>query len=76
MWNVMQEIIGRKSEIQILKKILSSNDAEFLALYGRRRVGKTYLVRTFFRESSYTFAKKGRNELVISEVVENIRNVV
>ncbi len=55
MWNIMQKIIGRKSEIQILKKMLSSNDAEFLALYGRRRVGKTYLIRTFFRDSSCIF---------------------
>lgn len=51
----MQEIIGRESEIQLLRKILSSHDAEFLALYGRRRVGKTYLIRTFFRDSSCTF---------------------
>ena len=35
--------------------MLSSNDAEFLALYGRRRVGKTYLIRTFFRDSSCIF---------------------
>jgi len=52
---MVQEIIGRKTEIQLLKKVLSSNEAEFLALYGRRRVGKTYLIRKFFQNSSCIF---------------------
>ena len=43
------EIVGRKKEIQKLDEILASKEAEFLALYGRRRVGKTYLVRQFFK---------------------------
>ena len=38
-------IIGRKKEKEKLDKILQSNQAEFLAIYGRRRVGKTFLVR-------------------------------
>ncbi len=44
----MENIIGRKKEIQILDKIVASNKSEFVALYGRRRVGKTYLVREYF----------------------------
>jgi uncharacterized protein len=34
-------IIGRKEELRILEQMLSSNKPEFLAVYGRRRVGKT-----------------------------------
>jgi len=34
------EIVGRKNEIQKLNEILASKEPEFLALYGRRRVGK------------------------------------
>lgn len=52
---MVQEIIGRKAEIQLFRKALSSNEAEFLAVYGRRRVGKTYLVRKFFQSSSCIF---------------------
>ena len=37
-------IIGRKKELGILDKLLQSESAEFLAVYGRRRVGKTYLL--------------------------------
>jgi hypothetical protein len=52
---MLQEIIGRKTEIQLLEKALSSNQAEFIAVYGRRRVGKTYLIRKFFQGSSCVF---------------------
>ncbi|MCU0435981.1 MAG: ATP-binding protein [Bacteroidia bacterium] len=38
-------IIGRKKEVEILDRLLRSNDPEFLAVYGRRRVGKTFLIR-------------------------------
>lgn len=42
-------IIGRNEEQSELKDILNSNISEFIAVYGRRRVGKTYLIRNFFR---------------------------
>lgn len=49
------EIVGRKKEIQKLDEILASKEAEFLALYGRRRVGKTYLVRQIFKSKPCVF---------------------
>jgi len=45
-------IIGRKKEIQSLDNITQSKKSEFLAVYGRRRVGKTFLIREYF---DYTF---------------------
>ena len=33
-----------------MDKILRSNQAEFLALYGRRRVGKTFLIRQHLKD--------------------------
>ena len=44
------EIIGRKEEITKLKSYYDSGKPEFIALYGRRRVGKTYLVEQLFSE--------------------------
>lgn len=41
-------IIGRQKEIAKLQKYYQSRKSEFIALYGRRRVGKTYLVRQVF----------------------------
>jgi uncharacterized protein len=42
-------IIGREQEKDKLNKILQSDEAEFLALYGRRRVGKTFLIRNHLK---------------------------
>lgn len=41
-------IIGRKEELRKLEDIYNSNQSEFVVVYGRRRVGKTYLVRECF----------------------------
>ena len=43
-------IIGRKREQDILRKIYESEQSEFVAVCGRRRVGKTFLVREYFEE--------------------------
>lgn len=44
----MEQIIGRKVEQNLLKTIIQSGDAELLAIYGRRRIGKTYLIRNAY----------------------------
>ena len=41
-------MIGRKKELDILANAYSSKKAELIAVFGRRRVGKTYLVGSFF----------------------------
>lgn len=46
----MENIIGRKSEIEELTSLYHSKKAEFVAVYGRRRVGKTYLIKELFRD--------------------------
>ena len=45
-----QNIIGRENEKAVLERILHSHKAEFIAVCGRRRVGKTFLVKEFFEE--------------------------
>jgi AAA+ ATPase superfamily predicted ATPase len=40
-------IIGRQKEQNILNSLKESGKSEFVAQYGRRRVGKTFLVREF-----------------------------
>lgn len=42
------EIIGRKREIAEMRLVTESGEPEFVVIYGRRRVGKTYLVNQFF----------------------------
>lgn len=43
-------IIGRRHEQEILQNCYDSPKAEFVAVYGRRRIGKTYLVKQYFDE--------------------------
>ena len=38
-------LVGRLEEKDLLKKYYNSPKSEFIAVYGRRRVGKTYLIR-------------------------------
>lgn len=45
-------IIGRKRERTRIHKLLTSRKSEFLAVFGRRRIGKTYLIKKYF---SYQF---------------------
>lgn len=50
-------MVGRHDEQRLLKELYSGSEAEFVVIYGRRRVGKTHLVRETFSNSfffSYT----------------------
>ena len=49
-------LIGRDAELKHLESIASSKEAEFVVVYGRRRVGKTFLVNTFFGDK-YAFSQ-------------------
>ena len=45
-------ISARKNEQNLLNQLCSRDDPDFLAVYGRRRVGKTYLIRNYFKGKS------------------------
>jgi DNA-binding PadR family transcriptional regulator len=51
-------LVGRKREIKELRRIYQSSSSEFVALNGRRRIGKTFLVREFF-DYTFTFELSG-----------------
>ena len=60
------EIIGRIEEQKELKSCLLSSKPEFIVVYGRRRIGKTYLIKEFFNQkfSFYTSGiNKGSNKI-------------
>lgn len=44
----MSQLIGREDEQSLLQKYIDSDRSEFIAIYGRRRVGKTFLVTETF----------------------------
>ncbi len=41
----MEQLIGRERECKLLEEAVESPKAELIAVYGRRRVGKTFLVK-------------------------------
>ena len=47
---VEHPLIGRTYELGLLRTIVESGKAEFIAVHGRRRVGKTFLIRRFFND--------------------------
>lgn len=47
----MAKIIGRKREISELEYLLTSGKSEFLAIYGRRRVGKSFLINKVYGDN-------------------------
>ena len=51
-------LVGRKAERETLLDAFRSDESQFVALYGRRRVGKTYLVRQVF-ENRFAFQHAG-----------------
>lgn len=56
--NMIENIIGRKDEKELLARIWESRQSEFVAVCGRRRVGKTFLVREYF-EGQMVFQVSG-----------------
>ena len=61
-----ESIVGRRHEQDILQSCLDSPKAEFIAVYGRRRIGKTYLVKQFFEEK-FDFYASGVYQISRSE---------
>ena len=45
-----EDIIGRIKEQELLDEYVASGKSEFIAIYGRRRIGKTFLVKQYFDE--------------------------
>lgn len=65
-------IIGRKNEQALLTDILQSSQAEFVVAYGRRRVGKTFLIEQFFADQVCTFFQVAgiQNGMMLAQLQE------
>jgi len=70
-------IVGRQREQNLLTQITQSPSAEFCTIVGRRRIGKTYLVRQFFTSKKVIFfnstgMKDGALKIQIEHFAEQI----
>ena len=66
----MEKLIGRKTEIADLQRCYKSQKSEFVIVYGRRRIGKTFLVRSFFNDT-YSFYYVGSHNISQEQQLEN-----
>jgi uncharacterized protein len=71
----MQKLIGRKEEIKLLEKLKDSDKPAFVALYGRRRVGKTYLVRQIL-ETSFSYYLTGVTNTNTRQLLNNFHTAL
>ena len=66
----MEEIAGRDDEQALLLHIERSGEPELVAVYGRRRVGKTYLIRNVFQKQM-AFEMSGVHNATLRQQLEN-----
>lgn len=75
----MSKIIGRAKEISLLQQLQSSKKAEFIVIYGRRRIGKTFLVQQCLaKKGSYlecTGLKDGAMRDQLTNFIKNFQAV-
>lgn len=69
----MEQRIGRRRETQQLELAMSSNRSELVVLFGRRRIGKTFLVRSFFNDT-FTFRFVGAHKKTRKVQLSNFRD--
>ncbi|MCF3108504.1 ATP-binding protein [Niabella sp. CC-SYL272] len=69
----MGAIVGRTEELQVLSDIKKTPEAELVAVHGRRRVGKTYLVRSIF-EKEIVFEISGLHNASLQEQLEHFKD--
>ncbi len=71
----MPIIIGREEEMIILDRILKSGDPELVAVYGRRRIGKTFLIHNvFLKQLAFEFS--GIHNASLNQQLENFTNTL
>lgn len=71
----MDKLIGREQELNELQWAMESHRSELVILYGRRRVGKTFLVRRFFNDS-YCFHYVGAHRQTKRVQLQNFREAL
>ncbi len=71
----MENLIGREPEIRILQQALNSRETELIAMYGRRRVGKTHLIQTVYKKE-IVFQLTGINGAPLEEQLQNFSETI
>ena len=73
----MNKIVARKSEIETLERKYHSNKSEFVIVYGRRRIGKTFLVNKVFEDRftfTYVGARKQKPNIQLQRFAQQLKS--
>ena len=66
----MEKLIGREVEKKLLQEAMDSGGPELIALFGRRRVGKTFLIRQYLQKQ-LAFEFVGTRDAKLAGQLEN-----
>ena len=69
----MAKIIGRDREQYLLNQYIESGKPEFVAVFGRRRVGKTFLIREYFN-NKFAFYFSGVENIQKQQQLKNFHS--
>lgn len=73
-----KKIVGRDLEREKLEEALNSHRSELIAIYGRRRIGKTYLIKEFYSKNiifSFSGLRNGTRPDQIENFMLELRGV-
>lgn len=71
----MSKLIGRSKELRVLENAMESETSQFIAVYGRRRVGKTFLIREAFQQE-FTFYLTGVANINLQQNLSNFHRAI
>ncbi len=69
----MRQLVGRNNDLATFRELLNSGKSEFVAVYGRRRVGKTFLIRAAFNDK-ITFQVTGLSSATMMQQLSNFNS--
>ena len=69
---LMSKFIDRESELEFLRSRYSSGKPELILLYGRRRIGKTYLLQRFLSEVGGIYLLAEESETILEDFSERL----
>jgi hypothetical protein len=71
----MRKIIGRDNELKTLQRAIDSDSSELIAIYGRRRIGKTFLIREAYKKE-IVFEVSGIPDGTYKQQISNFYNKI
>lgn len=69
------ELVGREAQKKTIKHCLSSSESQLMAVYGRRRVGKTFLIRNYLKDQ-IKFAIAGLHHGDLTDQLTHFQNTL